>query len=102
VKFNPVDIETVLARHPGVSQCAIVPMPDARLGELACCFLVPREPRSPPSLGELCAFLAEQGIAKTRWPEHLEIIGEMPMTPTRKVRKGELAQRAAALRVGAR
>ncbi|MFI4997387.1 MAG: class I adenylate-forming enzyme family protein [Hyphomicrobiales bacterium] len=97
VKYNPVDIETVLARHPGVAQCAIVPMPDARLGEVACCFLVPRDQASPPSLAELCAFLAAQGIAKTRWPEHLEIVAEMPMTPTRKVRKGELAQRAAEL-----
>jgi cyclohexanecarboxylate-CoA ligase/acyl-CoA synthetase len=102
VKYNPVDIETVLARHPGVAQCAIVPMPDARLGEVACCFLVPRDQASPPSLAELCAFLAAQGIAKTRWPEHLEIVAELPMTPTRKVRKGELTQRAAALRVGAR
>jgi non-ribosomal peptide synthetase component E (peptide arylation enzyme) len=25
-----------------------------------------------------------------RWPERLEIIEEMPMTPTRKIQKGEL------------
>jgi cyclohexanecarboxylate-CoA ligase len=98
VKFNPVDIEAVLASHPGVAQCAIVPMPDQRLGEVACCFLVPRNAASPPSLAELCAFLAGQGIAKTRSPEHLEIFAELPMTPTRKVKKGELTQRAAALR----
>jgi non-ribosomal peptide synthetase component E (peptide arylation enzyme) len=99
VKFNPVDIEAVLARHEGVAQCAIVPMPDQRLGEIACCFLVPRDAARPPDLAELCAHLAGQGIAKTRWPEHLEILAELPMTPTRKVKKGELAQRAAALRV---
>ena len=98
VKFNPTDIEAVLARHDDVAQCAIVPMPDARLGEIACCFLVPKDPAAPPSLEDLCAFLAGEGIAKTRWPEHLEIIAELPMTPTRKVRKGELAQRAAMLR----
>ncbi|SEB76630.1 cyclohexanecarboxylate-CoA ligase/acyl-CoA synthetase [Rhizobiales bacterium GAS188] len=98
VKFNPVDIEAAIARHPDVASCAIVPMPDPVLGERACCFLVPREAARRPSLGDVCAHLANQGIAKTRWPEHLEIIDEMPMTPTRKVKKGELAQRAAALR----
>jgi len=85
-------------RHEGVTQCAIVPMPDARLGEIACCFLVPEDPAAPRSLEDLCAFLGREGIAKMRWPEHLEIIAELPMTPTRKVRKGELVQRAARLR----
>jgi cyclohexanecarboxylate-CoA ligase/acyl-CoA synthetase len=98
VKLNPVDIEAVLARHRGVAQCAIVPMPDQRLGEIACCFLVPRDASAAPSLADLLAFLAEEGIAKTRWPEHLEIVAELPMTPTRKVKKGELTKLAAALR----
>jgi non-ribosomal peptide synthetase component E (peptide arylation enzyme) len=98
VKFNPVDIEAVLARHPGVAQCAIVPMPDKRLGEIACCFLVPRDQAAPPDLSDLLTFLAAEGIAKTRWPEHLEIVTELPSTPTRKVKKGELTKLAATLR----
>jgi len=100
VKFNPIDVEELVTRHPGVAQCAIVPMPDARLGEIACCFIAPRHPASPPSLAELQAFLFSQGLAKTRWPEQLEILAELPMTPTRKVRKGELTKRAALLRSG--
>jgi cyclohexanecarboxylate-CoA ligase len=75
-------------------------MPDARLGEIACCFLVPKDAASPPGLSELLAHLEQRGVAKTRWPEHLEIVAELPMTPTRKVKKGELAARAAALRAG--
>jgi cyclohexanecarboxylate-CoA ligase/acyl-CoA synthetase len=98
VKFNPVDIEAMLARHHAVAQCAIVPMPDARLGEIACCFLVPRDADAAPTLVELLAFLAAEGIAKTRWPEHLEIVAELPMTPTRKVKKGELTKLATTLR----
>ena len=98
LKFNPVDVEAVLVRHPAVAQCAVVPMPDPRLGEIACCFLVPRDAAAPPSLADLCAFLEGEGVAKTRWPEHLELLAELPMTPTRKVKKGELAARAAAMR----
>jgi non-ribosomal peptide synthetase component E (peptide arylation enzyme) len=47
-------------------------------------------------LEDLCRWLADHGIAKVKWPERLEIIDEMPMTPTRKIMKGELARRAAA------
>ncbi|MFI5013933.1 MAG: class I adenylate-forming enzyme family protein [Hyphomicrobiales bacterium] len=97
VKFNPTDIEAALMRHSAVAQCAIVPMPDPVLGERACCFLVVKDAARRPTLGDLCADLARQGIAKTRWPERLEIIEEMPMTPTRKVKKGELTLRAAGL-----
>jgi cyclohexanecarboxylate-CoA ligase/acyl-CoA synthetase len=73
-------------------------MPDRRLGEIACCFLVPRDPKAAPSLAELLDFLAAEGIAKTRWPEHLEIVAELPLTPTRKIKKGELTKLAATLR----
>jgi len=97
IKFNLIDIEAAIARHPDIAQCAIVPMPDPVLGERACCFAVPRDTASRPSLADICRFLTDQGVAKARWPEHLEIIDEMPMTPTRKVAKGKLTQRAAML-----
>ena len=47
-------------------------------------------------LEDLCRWLADHGIARVKWPERLEIVDEMPMTPTRKIMKGELARRVAA------
>jgi len=41
----------------------------------------------------LKSFLAEKKFAKFTWPEQLEIVAEMPMTPTRKIVKPELVQR---------
>jgi cyclohexanecarboxylate-CoA ligase/acyl-CoA synthetase len=35
-----------------------------------------------------------------KWPERLEIAEALPMTPTRKVMKGELAKRLAAESTG--
>ena len=32
-------------------------------------------------------------VSKIRWPERLEIVAAMPLTPTRKIIKGELARR---------
>jgi non-ribosomal peptide synthetase component E (peptide arylation enzyme) len=91
VKYNPRDIEDLLDAHPGVLQAAIVPIPDPDLGEKACCFVVPRGAQ-PPTLEALCAWLLERGIARTKLPERLQIIAEMPLTPTRKVIKGRLAE----------
>jgi cyclohexanecarboxylate-CoA ligase len=95
VKFNPADIEALIARHPAVASCAIVPSPDAVLGERACCFVVLRPGTDGLQLGDLQTWLDGHHVAKLKWPERLEVIGDMPMTPTRKVMKGELARRAA-------
>ncbi len=41
----------------------------------------------------LKGFLAEKKFAKFTWPEQLEIVADMPMTPTRKIMKTELVRR---------
>jgi cyclohexanecarboxylate-CoA ligase/acyl-CoA synthetase len=94
VKFNPSDIEQLIAQHPNVSSCAIVPMPDAVLGERACCFVVQGSGDRDLQLADICEWLAAQGVAKLKWPERIELISEMPMTPTKKIMKGELTQKA--------
>ena len=93
VKFNPADIEALIERHPAVAVCAIVPMRDPVLGERACCFIVVRSDAAAPQLEEICRWLAQHGIAKLKWPERLETIEALPMTPTRKVMKAELGKR---------
>jgi cyclohexanecarboxylate-CoA ligase len=98
VKFNPADVEALVALHPAVAVCAIVPAPDAVFGERACCFVVLKDAKNGLRLDELCNWLASHDVAKLKWPERLELIDEMPMTPTRKIMKGELAKRAAALK----
>jgi cyclohexanecarboxylate-CoA ligase len=91
VKFNPADIEALIDRHPSVLQCAIAPLPDPVMGERACCFAV-LKPDSALTLDDIRAFLTQHEIAKTKWPERLEIVAEMPLTPTRKIRKAELVR----------
>lgn len=89
VKFSPVDVEAILDNHEKILQSAIVPMPDPVLGERACAFVVLR-PRETLTLDEVTRYLADKGVAKLKWPERLEIVAEMPMTPTRKIIKGQL------------
>jgi cyclohexanecarboxylate-CoA ligase len=91
VKFNPFDVEALIERHPSVLQCAIVPMPDKVLGERACCFATVR-PGTSLALADVTGWLAQHQVAKLKWPERLEIIDAMPLTPTRKIIKGELTK----------
>ncbi|MDE0943405.1 MAG: class I adenylate-forming enzyme family protein [Alphaproteobacteria bacterium] len=88
VKYNPREIEDLLDGHPEIVQSAIVPMPDDVLGERACCFAVATDKNL--DLNRVCAYLLEKGIAKTKLPERLVLVDEMPMTPTRKIIKGRL------------
>jgi non-ribosomal peptide synthetase component E (peptide arylation enzyme) len=67
-------------------------MPDATLGERAACFLV-LKPGKSITLDELTLYLKEQKLAKFMWPEHLMVVPDMPMTPTRKIIKSELVRR---------
>lgn len=89
IKINPVDVEEAIGRHPSVAQCAIAPVPDPVLGEKACAYVV-LKPGCRITLADVTAWLAQQAIAKIKWPERLEVIAEMPLTPTRKVIKGRL------------
>ncbi|MBU2891379.1 class I adenylate-forming enzyme family protein [Celeribacter halophilus] len=86
IKINPSDIESLVDAHPSVIQSALVPMPDPVLGERICAYAV-LKPGESLNLPQLCAFLESKHIGKMRWPERLEILDEMPMTPTRKIIK---------------
>jgi non-ribosomal peptide synthetase component E (peptide arylation enzyme) len=90
VKFNPADVEMLLESHPKILQSAIVPMPDAVLGEKACVFVVLRNSSQSLVLDEIVDYLLAKNIAKNKLPEKLVVVPEMPLTPTRKVIKGRL------------
>ena len=91
VKYNPVEVEELLMTLPGIAQCAIVPVPDPELGERGC-LCAQLSPDSTLTLDEALKPLLAAGMAKYKWPEQLEIFTELPMTPTRKVMRGKLAE----------
>jgi len=91
-----IEIENLLYRHPKMQDVAVVAMPDARLGERACAFVVPR-PGEAPTFQEMTAFLAKEGMAKNYWPERLEVVESMPRTPSGKIQKFKLREVAAEL-----
>ena len=81
-----VEIENILYRHPAVQAVAIVAMPDPRLGERAVAYVVVK-PGATIGLSQVTAFLADHKVARSYFPEQVEILSEMPMTPSGKVQK---------------
>jgi len=86
------EVEDLLAAHPGVRNAAVVGMPDERLGERVCCYLVAADPTSPPTLDGIKAYLQDKGIARQKTPERLEVVTELPTTATGKIQKHLLRQ----------
>jgi non-ribosomal peptide synthetase component E (peptide arylation enzyme) len=72
-------------------------MPDARLGERGCAFVTLRAGQSL-SLGEVVRYLQQAGLARQYFPERLEVLGEMPRTPSGKIQKFKLREAARELR----
>jgi cyclohexanecarboxylate-CoA ligase len=92
-----VEIEAALYRMPEVADAALVAMPDPRLQERACAFVTLRA-RETLDLAAVCRRLAEEGFSKHFWPERLEVLAEMPRTPTGKIQKYVLRELAKDLR----
>ncbi len=86
------EIEDLLADHPGIARAAAVGMPDRRLGERVCVYVVPADPSAPPSLHTLKDYLLDKGVAVQKVPERVEVADALPMTATGKVQKHLLRQ----------
>jgi acyl-CoA synthetase (AMP-forming)/AMP-acid ligase II len=91
-KVSAVEIESLLLAHPKVAEVALIGVPDDRLGERICAVVTPRSPDDPPSLAELTAVLEQQGVARFKWPERLEVVGALPRNPVGKVLKRALRE----------
>jgi len=97
-KVPVAEVESALASHPSVAAIALLPDPDAQLGERVVAVVVARD--APPTLGELRDHLRAAGMSSQYWPDRLHLVAEMPLTSTGKIQKfvlqDQLRQAAAA------
>ena len=99
VNIAPVEIESVLFAHPKVANAAVVGMPDPRLGERICAWVILDADAAGDSIltvGEVQVWMQEAGLAKPKWPERIEVVDTFPMTASGKVQKFRLREWIAA------
>lgn len=92
---NPLEVEELLRRCPGVADACVVGRPDPDLGERAVAVVVAASGTRRPELDDMVAFLEQQGLTRFKWPESLVLIDALPLGSTGKVDRSALRERVA-------
>jgi long-chain acyl-CoA synthetase len=90
-KVWPREVEDVLYQHPAVREAAVVGVPDDYRGETVKAFVstFPDQTVNPDELIDFC----RQRMAAYKYPRLVEILEELPKTPTGKFLRRELRKR---------
>ena len=84
MKFFPQDVEAVLTSYPGVKDACVLPIPDARLGEVPIARVMLTDPDAQLVENELLEFCKRQ-LADYKVPVRIEIVEELWRTASGKV-----------------
>ncbi len=96
--FNayPAEIEAMLRRHEGVGQVAVIGVPDERMGEVGCAYVVPTEEgalQDPDALGRDILGWSREAMANYKVPRSVVLVAALPVNASGKVLKRELRER---------
>ncbi len=91
--FNayPAEIENALMGYPGVSQVAVVGVPDRRMGEVGMAFIIPKA--GAALVADDVIAWCRANMANYKVPRHIQIVDALPMNASGKVLKFELRAR---------
>jgi len=93
-KVWPREVEDVLYQHPAVREAGVVGVPDAYRGETVVAYVALKSgfegKVTPQELIDFC----KQRMANYKYPRHIEILEELPKTPTGKFLRRELRDKA--------
>lgn len=85
--FNcyPAEIEAALVEHPEVAQAAVIGVPDARMGEVGCAFIVKRQDSSLSEQG--LVQWSRENMANYKVPRMVRFVPALPVNASNKVDK---------------
>jgi long-chain acyl-CoA synthetase len=90
--FNvyPFEVEEVISEVAGVSQVAVVGVPDEETGESVLVFVVPSDTADESTLADAITVHCEERLARFKVPKRVVIVQGLPYSATGKVAKGRL------------
>ena len=87
----PARIENLALKHPAVARVAVLPVPDARLGEKVCLAVMLR-PGAQADAQDLLNHLDASGLSRYDMPEYFVLLEEIPLTASGKIYKRGLVE----------
>jgi long-chain acyl-CoA synthetase len=87
-KFGPIEIESVLRRHPAVADVAAAGVPDAEMGERVGVAVVATGAITAEEVTAFC----RQHLAVYKTPEHVVFVDDLPYSDTGKVVRRRLVE----------
>ncbi|CAH0201936.1 Acetyl-coenzyme A synthetase [Arthrobacter sp. Bi83] len=95
-RIGPFDVESILAGHPSVQECAVIGAPDELRGEVLEAYIV----LSEGTAGSDDLILDLQKLVKTQfaahaYPRHIHFVEDLPKTPSGKLQRYVLRKRRA-------
>jgi acyl-CoA synthetase (AMP-forming)/AMP-acid ligase II len=88
--ISVAEIEAKLIGDARIAELAIVDVPDERLGERLCACVVPANTDDKLTLEDITDIADRQGLAKYKWPEYLELVDTLPLSPAGKIQRPAL------------
>jgi len=93
---SPAELEDILHRHPAIRQAVVVGVPDPRLMEVPCAFVIPNDGQACDP-DEIIAWSRER-MAGFKVPRYVRVVDgfeAIGMTASSKIQKRQLAEHAA-------
>jgi len=91
LKLSATEIEGLVSDLPQLAAAAVAGRPDDRLGQYPCLIATLR-PGADMKLSTIRAHLAAKGVADYKLPLELILVDELPLTPSGKIARGQLAE----------
>ncbi len=90
--ISPAEVELIIQRHPSVYEVSVIGLSHPERGQEVCA-VASLKTGATLSLEELQQFMRDQGVARYKIPEALEIVEELPKGPSGKILKRSLRDR---------